>query len=247
VNKNKLKLELLHLPLVGQLLRPFFVKRLADQEKRIAPGGENTEIFSTIYKDNLWAEGAKTEGFYSGSGTHSPSGSAYVNFIDLFVRRNQVRSITDIGSGDFTIGKAITVKHPDLVYNGVDVVPSLINHNQKTFGNDRISFHCIDASKNEVPPADLLTIRQVLQHLSNDDISSILKHASKFRFVLITEHILKQKFLTVPNIDKPSGKSTRAGFGSAVMVDKPPFNLRCTEVFRIEEDELGDIVTYLLA
>jgi hypothetical protein len=246
MDKQKLKLELLSMPVVGPLLRPYFVKRLADQERSMSTSGSNEEIFSKIYRENLWAEGAKTEGFYSGTGTHSSSGRTYVNYLDLFIKRNRIRTMTDVGSGDFSIGGAITSRNQEIIYNGVDVVPELIEHNQKEFGNERIKFYCRDAAKEEIPAGDLLTIRQVLQHLSNDNIANILKHTRNFRYTLITEHILHPPYLTSYNIDKPSGKSTRAGFGSAVMVDKPPFNLRCVEVLRCRENEMSDIVTFLV-
>jgi hypothetical protein len=246
VNRNKLKLELLNFPIIGPLLRPYFVKRLANQEKSIAPSGENGEIFSIIYKDNLWAEHAKVDGFYSGRGTHSEAANTYVSYVDSFIKRNRIRSVTDIGSGDFSIGGRITERNQDLIYNGVDVVSELIQHNQSRYGSERINFYCRDASKASIPGGDLLTIRQVLQHLSNENISAILRHAAKFKFALVTEYILKPAYLSELNIDKPSGKSTRAGFGSAVVINKPPFNLRCAEVLRCEEDDLGDIVTFLI-
>jgi hypothetical protein len=244
--KIKLKLWLMRLPIVGAPLQSYFVKRLARQERSLSVDGANTEIFSRIYRENLWAEGASPQGFYSGSGTHGPSGKAYVAFLANFIRENKVKSMTDIGSGDFAIGKAITDTDPALHYNGVDVAGEVIEFNKKTYGSDRIKFFHLDASTQDVPSAELLTIRQVLQHLSNHDIGQILKQASRFKFALITEHVLDAPYLVKANIDKPGGKSTRAGFASAVLIHQPPFNLKCREVFRCREDEHSHIVTFLV-
>jgi hypothetical protein len=246
MNRIKLKLWLMRLPIIGRVLQNYFVNRLATQERALSSDGTNPSIFSKIYKENLWAEGSTAEGFYSGSGTYSPAGRAYVDFIAGFIQSHKIRSMTDIGSGDFSIGKAITTNLPTLEYNGVDVACEVVAFNEKKYGSDRIRFFCADASKENIPDADLLTIRQVLQHLSNSDIERILEHMSKFKFALITEHVLNPPYLLEGNIDKPSGKSTRAGFGSAVLISQPPFNINCKEVLRCQEDEFGSIVTYLV-
>jgi hypothetical protein len=45
------------------------------------------------------------------------------------------------------------------------VVASVINNNQARYGKANISFRCIDAACEDLPEADLLTAKEVLQHL----------------------------------------------------------------------------------
>lgn len=77
----------------------------------------------------------------------------------------------------------------------------------------------------ELPDADLVTIRQVLQHLSNEQISKILSKLSKFKYVIITEHILLGDF-TIPNLDKIPGPHIRTKVFSSVIIDAPPFKVK---------------------
>lgn len=246
MDKIRLKLWLMRLPLLGRPIQMYFVNRLAEQERALSKEGSNNIIFSKIYQEKLWAENAAPDSFYSGTGTHSEAGKAYVAFVVDFIKKNGIKSMTDIGSGDFAIGNAITGGDSLLTYHGVDVAKEVVEHNERTYGNERIKFYYLDASKQNIPPAELLTIRQVLQHLSNTDVAQIVKHISKFKYALITEHVLDEPHMLQANIDKPSGKSTRAGFGSAVLIDQPPFNISCIEVLRCRDDQFSHIITYLV-
>jgi hypothetical protein len=74
-------------------------------------------------------------------------------------------------------------------YTGCDIVPELIQDNQK-YANSIIKFQEIDLTQDniEIPEADLLIVRDVLGHLSLEDgkkaINNILK--SKCKYLLTT-------------------------------------------------------------
>ena len=57
----------------------------------------------------------------------------------------------------------------------VDIVETLIERNKTLFKRDNLEFLCLDIVKDELPKADCVIIRQVLQHLSNTEIQHILK------------------------------------------------------------------------
>ena len=75
-----------------------------------------------------------------------------------------------------------------------------------------------------LPPADLCLIRQVFQHLSNQQIAEVLAKLGVFSHVIVTEHYPAQLRGCVPNLDKPPGPDTRLLDGSAVFLDQPPFD-----------------------
>lgn len=235
------------------LKRILYGRKTKDNVDEKYVGQEIGSVFSSIYKDNEWAKGAESKykkdgtDFYSGSGSYNEAAQKYISFIRHYIKENNIKSITDFGCGDFNIGKQICDNNPDLIYNGVDIVPELIEHNSKTHGNEKIRFHCINTLKNSVPTADLLLVRQVLQHLSNADIQRVIDNSfSKFKDVLITEHQVKKPYLVKVNIDKASGPNTRLGFGSGVYLNKSPFHLQWKLIFSADDNdnERCEINTY---
>lgn len=205
----------------------------------------HSEIFSEIYDNGLWAHGKesiyleKDAIYFSGSGSYNKSSRQYIQFITEYIKANHISSITDIGCGDFHIGKQICEQNPQITYNGVDVVPNMIRHHNEKYGSDRISFYCLNTLNDRVPPADLLLIRQVLQHLSNSDIMRLTGNCFPgFQHILVTEHQPKQQYLIKENIEKSSGPNTRVGSmtGSGVYLNKAPFTYQWQRLLTAEDD-----------
>jgi hypothetical protein len=203
------------------------------------------EIFSEIYDNGLWAHGKEANylpagaKYYSGSGSYNQSSAEYIHLVTDYIRTHNITSITDIGCGDFNIGRRICEQNPFIYYSGVDVVPSLIQYNNDNFGSEKIQFFCLDTLHQKIPPADLLLIRQVLQHLSNTDILTLTTNCFPgFPHILITEHQPKPQYLIRENIEKASGPNTRVGSltGSGVYLDKSPFHYRWQRLLSIEDD-----------
>jgi len=198
------------------------------------------ETFTKIYKTNLWSAGDKNESaIYSGPGSYGDPAKMYVNFINDFISQCAITSITDIGCGDFAIGYQITTQNPNLCYHGCDVVKYVINNNQQKFGSKKIRFYHLDAANESFPIADVLTIRQVLQHLSNKEIKKIMAKAQRYRYVIVTEHLLKEEYVKKYNSDKPTGPDIRLIDNSGVYISRPPFNLPCTEILSCRLDAYG--------
>ncbi|WP_456678268.1 methyltransferase domain-containing protein [Bradyrhizobium sp. RDM12] len=73
-------------------------------------------------------------------------------------------------------------------YTGIDIVPSVIAHNQKEFSTPRRNFICLDAIAETIPAADAVLCREVLFHLSFADSMSLIRNVYKSgsRFFLTT-------------------------------------------------------------
>lgn len=231
-------------------IKSFYKKYRISKKREEFDGLTNEEVFTKIYEDNKWDTNKEANDiYYSGTGTYGEKAEKYVDYISNFITEKKISSITDIGCGDFAIGNLITSKNPDIKYNGCDVVKGLIERNKEKFQTNNISFYHIDASNNELPKADLITIRQVLQHLSNKDILNILPKIKQFKYAIITEHLLKEGLEKSYNQDKVAGPDIRLIEGSGVYINKPPFNLVAKEVLRCREDAYNQeayIVTYLI-
>ncbi len=117
------------------------------------------ETFQRIYRTKSWGDNG--EAFCSGSGSREEAAELYCAFVIQFIRDHQLQSITDLGCGDFYVGKRI-VEATGVRYTGIDVVPELIEHHKKSVKDPRVSFSCLDISSDPLPPSDLCLIRQVL-------------------------------------------------------------------------------------
>jgi hypothetical protein len=90
-------------------------------------------------------------------------------------------------------------------------------------------------------------IRQVLQHLCNDEIGRIIAQLqNKYKYLVLTEHLPSSSSFQ-PNIDKLTGPHTRLSLGSGVMVTSFPFDLKIDESIMLceVEDNGGVIRTFL--
>lgn len=177
------------------------------------------ETFSTIYREYRW--GRRDEGeFCSGSGSAGVAADVYCRMIEQYVTAHQIGSIVDLGCGDFRIGSRLAAL--PVQYRGVDIVPELVEHNRKKYGSQRVTFQCLDIVQDPLPAGELCLLRQVLQHLSNAEIQTLLSRLAAYPHVIVTEHV-PSGLVPLPNLDKPHGPDTRLPDGSGVFLALPPF------------------------
>lgn len=192
------------------------------------------QIFTEIYQNNVWGSDNKSN-FYSGSGSDYIYSNSYIQYIREYIIENNIKSVIDLGCGDFRIGQAL-IENLDINYLGIDVVESLINYNNDHFSKPGINFTKLNITRDTLPDGDLCLIRQVLQHLSNKDIKKVLKKAKKYKHLIITEH-LPLTVIAKANIDKFPDGDIRYSKGSGVYLDMPPFNKKIQELLRVEPKE----------
>ena len=201
------------------------------------------KIMSEIYAKKKWG-GAKHD-FYSGFGSHSKKVvRPYVKTISKFLKSNSnPLLVCDLGCGDFNIGSQLVEFSKG--YIGVDVVEELIQRNKKLFICDKLSFKCLNIVEEELPKADCILIRQVLQHLSNADILKVIEKLKAYTYVIVTEHIPKGTFEA--NLDKITGANIRLSRNSGVVLHEPPFSMSAKnkqELLNIKYNK-GTIITTL--
>lgn len=187
----------------------------------------NREIFTNVYQNKLWgiASPENESPFYSGPGSSDPQiVDPYVETVKRFFGSlPNKRNAVDLGCGDFRVGSRIVDSFDS--YTACDVVPELVHFNQEYWRHLPVEFRVVDLVKDEIPSGDVLILRQVLQHLSNDDISKFIQLIPRgFSYLLLTEHLPSESEF-VANRDKASGTDIRLGIGSGVVLTQPPFNL----------------------
>jgi SAM-dependent methyltransferase len=155
-----------------------------------------------------------------------PAGDPAKNLIS----EHQIRTVVDLGCGDFRVGRLLCAQC-DLQDVGADVIPDLIAYNQSRFGGPQ-EFRCANLIDDELPDGELCLIRQVLQHLSNAEISRVLAKCAKYRVVLVTEEVFTKPG-SRPNLDIAHGPDNRASDNSGVFLNLPPFSFMTTPVLEI--------------
>ena len=203
------------------------------------------DAMDQVYKLKLW--GSNSSEFYSGDGSHlTEIVVPYIEKVASFLKSFEKPLIVcDLGCGDFNIGKEL-IPYTEK-YFAVDIVEDLIKFNKEKFKADNLEFQCLNIAEDELPKGDCAIIRQVFQHLSNNEIQTIVNKLSNFKYILITEHLPIDDF--VPNKDIISGQGIRIKKQSGVNLTAPPFNLKVKEEKEILSFELkngkGSILTKL--
>lgn len=138
-------------------------------------------IFRRIYGKDCWGHG-------SGPGSSIEVTAQYRTFLKRFMIKKKIKTVLDIGCGDWQFSHLIDWTGID--YVGIDIVPSLIEQNNAKFGRNNIKFQVRDAVVDSLPRADLVILKDILQHLSNDSILRVLSKV-RCKFALVAENYTK--------------------------------------------------------
>lgn len=156
-------------------------RRFAERAEELTELGLQ-ERFERIYSTNLWSDPESRSGI--GSGLDSTR--VLRAELPKALRRLETRVLLDVPCGDFT-----WIKHVDLngiEYIGGDIVPSIVEENQRLHASESRRFALVDLTRDELPYADVLLCRDCLVHLSYANIRAVLANIarSKIRNVLMT-------------------------------------------------------------
>ncbi len=201
--------------------------------------------FDRIYLEKQWGEGDEP----SGSGSYGAWAREYVAFIGDLVAETGAKTAVDVGCGDFNVGSRLCGLFER--YEALDVSRVIIERNAARFAHLRhVRFAVADATRDPLPRADIVMIRQVLQHLTNVQIEAILRNAetSGTQLVVVAEHGLPDTHVAAFNLDlEAHSPMTRLIQHSCVRIDKPPFNrpARLARAIPADRPVLGDVPEYL--
>lgn len=205
------------------------------------------DVFTKIYSENVWGKDNNNPGsFFSGGGSHDPAQiGPYITAVKKFIATLGRRpDVMDIGCGDFNIGSQI--RPACNRYIACDIVDGLVAQNKIKFKDAEVDFRVFDVTNEQCEKVDIIFIRQVLQHLSNEDIKKGLANIiPNCTYLVLTEHCPGKKDFKI-NVDKPTGPDIRAVLGSGIDITAPPFNYNLRgECICEVPDLLGSIKTYV--
>ena len=178
---------------------------------------EKSNIFSKIFKQNLWGSNESISGY----GSTIKNTKNIREKLPLLIKKYKINTVFDVPCGDFNWMKLIVDKIPN--YIGGDIVGELVENNKKKF---KQKFIITDLRYDKIIPCDLLFVRDCLFHLSYSDIWKIINNIKKSN----TKYILTTNFLNRQNND------IKMGDWRPLCLQEPPFNFpKPIEI--IKEDE----------
>jgi SAM-dependent methyltransferase len=191
--------------------------------------------FDNVYTHKVWGTDSQGRGT-SGLGSSLETTKLYRAFLQDLLATNKIRSVVDAGCGDWEFSQQIDWTGID--YVGLDIVESVIKADQARFGAPNIRFAVADIVRDELPAADLLVVKDVLQHLPNADIQRFLAKLAPYRHVLLINDV-DPATLTAPNVDIAPG-------GYRILdPTAPPHNLVGTKVLLFRSAHNSKLVVHL--
>lgn len=166
------------------------------------------EIFEHIYQKNLW--GGKQS--VSGPGSDVERTKTIVEQIPKLIHDFEIKTMLDAPCGDFN-----WMRHIDfnIDYIGIDIVPQLIEKNNKWYANAKRKFHYSDITTNLLDQVDLILCRDCLVHFSFQDIQLAIHNFKRSG----SKYLLTTTFTRIENnVDIVTGEWRPLNF------EKPPFN-----------------------
>lgn len=214
-------------PLIPALLLDRWKRYRFGLEQNAARGRPLDEVFNEIYERGTWRPVGSDALYHSGPGSTADMTAGYEAFVASFIDANPtINRIVDIGCGDFQVSQRILARlQKPVTYVGCDIASLVVADNQARHGVEgRIEFRQLNVATDPLPPGDIVTIREVFQHLSNDTILAALANLRRtFKRAIVTEAVPISP--SKPNLDIVSGYRTRDGLNSGVYLELAPFGL----------------------
>ncbi|WP_369321771.1 class I SAM-dependent methyltransferase [Mycobacterium adipatum] len=136
-------------------------------------------VFEQIYSERVWVNG-------SGSGSAPENTEPYRSFLQEFLESKRIRTVFDLGCGDWQSSRLINWCGAD--YVGFDIVRDVVESNRRLYGAEQVRFEYL-ADEADLPAGDLLIVKDVLQHLPNPDIHRIANLIGRYAYVLVTNTV----------------------------------------------------------
>ena len=182
----------------------------------------NKEVFDDIYINSTW-------GYKSGPGSDPFAARTWIDIVNFFIELKDVKSILEVGCGDWRVGS--NYKLDGVLYAGIDASSVIIEELQQ-YETDNIQFINADAETFEFPHVDMILCKDVLQHLPNESVFTIMKKImSHSRYVLICNDWT----------DK-NGGDIEAGGHRRLNLREEPFNYPLNEVLQYGAE--GKVIYY---
>ena len=172
-----------------------------------------TNTFNRIYAEGTWGKDVAGKGT-SGTGSTLEITREYRAYVEDFMKKHSVKSVVDAGCGDWSFSSAMDCG--DASYLGVDIASDVIAAVRNKHEKGKIKFQVGDIT-DELPAAELLISKDVLQHLSNELVHKFIRNnlrKGKYKWVILT------------NDRGSENRDVASGGYRAIDLAAPPFEVR---------------------
>ena len=172
-----------------------------------------TNTFNRIYAEGTWGKDVAGKGT-SGTGSTLEITREYRAYVEEFIRTHNVKSVVDAGCGDW--GFSSKIDWGQASYLGVDIASDVIATVRSKYEKGNVTFQ-VGNITDELPDADLLISKDVLQHLSNSLVQKFVRNnlrRGKYKWVILTN-------------DRTNGNpDIESGTYRAIDLAAPPFEVK---------------------
>lgn len=148
-----------------------FIPAIASVVKQLTPPPmpSVSEVFTKIYETGGW--GKKWD---SGAGSDLSFASPYIGYVSRFIKDAKASAVLDAGTGDGRVLDSIIkqVKRKKTKFLATDCSEAIVAMGKKACPGAEWSV--LDLAKDEIPKADIVLLKDVLNHLPNNLIESVL-------------------------------------------------------------------------
>jgi hypothetical protein len=166
------------------------------------------QTFQTIYEKNAWGDPQSL----SGEGSNLDQTKAVRRELPKLAKELKVNSMLDIPCGDFFWMKEVKL---DLQYIGGDIVPALVERNQRLYCDQQHTFALLDLLGDPLPRVDLIFCRDCFVHFSFRSIFRALDNMRNSRSTYL---------LTTTFTERKSNEDITTGSWRPINLQFPPFN-----------------------
>ena len=170
---------------------------------------ELEKTFTNIYENDGWGGG-------SGPGSDQKNAKPYLKILQDYVDAKDIKTIYDLGCGDWRLTSTITIDDSKSYY-GYDVVKSVVDENREKYHKPNVSFyHIAKLHEFEDKKGDLLIVKDVIQHWPNKEVEFFIDRIlPNFKYALIV------------NDYSSSNSNSNINYGGcrAINLEHAPFNM----------------------
>ncbi|MFI2238839.1 class I SAM-dependent methyltransferase [Streptomyces chrestomyceticus] len=197
-------------------------------------------IFGELYASDSWklfpgGDGKNEKLSRSGSGSDLVQTAALRRELPRLISQLGVRSFLDVPCGDFYWMPQVELGVAS--YLGADVVPEVIEQNERKFGRPGRDFRVLDITRSRIPQVDMIFSRDCLVHFSDADVRAALRNVKRSGSTYFATTTFTGRAGNADDIETGGWRSLnlcRAPFSLPTPLHL--INENCTEVYESEED-----------
>jgi len=193
------------------------------------------KLFTNIYKKDIWGS--------SGTGSKfGPDNKWYLKELRGHIDKYGLKTIADIGCGDWEIFKHFIFKN-DETYTGLDCVEFLINDLTTKYKTHNINFLSQDVSTNIPSGYDIVILKDVIQHWTDEYIKHVLpKIIKNNKYVYCVNGY---KFMRDPTKnDWTKRERDKKYHYHPISIDKDPLNIYKKHVIDIKHRRAKEYILF---